>query len=109
MTAIEVIGIVVIALLIGAIFFYGFKNTGPWGSLWSFILIIFLGVLFVDVLAEPVGPLWYGVAWFDLIFVGFLFAFLLAAATPTRPPRRDEQLVAEEVRSEESGAAVALG
>lgn len=109
MTAIEVIGIILIALLVGSIFYYGFKTSGPWGSFWSFILIIFLGVLFVDAIAEPVGPLYYGVAWFDLIFVGLIFALLLASATPVRPPRGNEDIVAEEARSEAGGGAVALG
>jgi hypothetical protein len=109
MTALEIIGIVLIALFVGWIFYYGFKKTGPWGSFWSFILIIFLGTLFVDAWAEPLGPLYYGVAWFDLIFVGLIFAFFLAAATPRSPRKRDEQIIVEEAPAETGSAAAALG
>src|SRR6056297_1118331 len=109
MTALEIIGIVLIALIIGSIFYYGFKKTGPWGSFWSFILIIFLGTLFVDAWAEPVGPLWYDVAWVDLIFFGLIFAFFLAAATPVAKPTPEERREIEEAPAETSGAAAALG
>ena len=41
-------------------------------------LLCFQGHIWIT----PIGPLWYGVAWVDLIFVAIIFALLLAAATP---------------------------
>lgn len=79
----EAIGAIVIALLIAGIFYYGFKSRGPWGSFWTFTLVIVFGVLIAAVWARPIGPIWWGIAWFPLFFFGLLFALLLAAATPT--------------------------
>ncbi|RDV10724.1 hypothetical protein DXT99_26015 [Pontibacter diazotrophicus] len=79
----EVVGAIVIALVIAGIFYYGFKSRGPWGSFWTIALVILFGVLIAAVWARPVGPVWWGIAWFPLFFFGLLFALLLAAATPT--------------------------
>jgi len=109
-----VLAIIFYALLIGSLFYFGFRRTGPWGSFWSFILILFLGMWLADIWVTPYGPEYWGIAWFDLLFVGLLFALILAAATPTRyvPPKdreiTDKELV-EAQRSEMAGGAVALG
>lgn len=81
--AIEFLGICLISLLFSSLFFYGFRRRGPWSSFWSFILIVFLGVFLFDIWIEPVGPMYWGVAWIDLFFIGGLFALLLAASTPS--------------------------
>lgn len=81
----EVIGAIIIALIIGGIFYYGFKSRGPWGSFWTFFLVIAFAVLVAAAWVRPVGAVWWGIAWFPLIFVGLLFALLLAAASPTEP------------------------
>lgn len=83
MSTASVIAVILIALVIAAIFYYGFNSRGPWGSFWTFVLVIGFGVLIAAVWARPVGPVWWGIAWFPLIFIGLLFALLLAAATPT--------------------------
>lgn len=110
----EVLGIIIFALIIGSLFFYGFKKRGPWGSFWSFILILFLGMWAVDLWVTPYGPQYWGIAWFDMLFVGFLFAFLLAAATPThydRLKKRNltEKELAEAQQEEAIGSSVAIG
>lgn len=96
----EVLAIVIFALVIGSLFFFGFKRTGPWGSFWSFILILFLGMWIVDIWVSPYGPQYYGIAWLDLLLVGLLLAFLLAAATPTTyvPPEGRDITDAELVK-----------
>lgn len=94
----EVIAIIFFAIIIGALFFFGLRRTGPWGSFWSFILILFLGMWLVQIWVVPYGPQYWGVAWLDLLLVGFLLALLLAAASPTRyVPPRDRDITDEEL------------
>ena len=74
---------IVYALFIALIFsviFGAFRNHGPWGNFWVFLLILFLGMWAVGLWFTPVGPVWYGVAWLDLLLVGFVLALLLGAA-----------------------------
>jgi len=85
MTGGEIIAIVVLTILIGSLFFFGFRRRGPWGSLWTFLLILFLGLFVANIWVTPIGPVWWGAAWVDLLFVGILFALLLASATPPVP------------------------
>lgn len=93
MVAGEIIAIIVVALLITAVFSYGFRSRGPWGTFWTFFLVLLLGIWLVAIWIQPIGPVWYRIAWVDLLFVGLLFALLLAASTPTkgRSYRKPEQ------------------
>ncbi len=75
---------ILLALLVGSFFYYIFKYTGPWGSFWTFILILILGGMAAAVWIEPFGPPIYNVAWAPILIVIFLFALFLAAATPSR-------------------------
>lgn len=79
----EIVAMVIVALVVGGMFYYGLKKRGPWGSFWTFLLVVFVGIWLAVVWVDPVGPVWYGAAWFDLFFVGIIFALLLAAATPS--------------------------
>ncbi|MFP4060042.1 MAG: hypothetical protein ACOCXD_00495 [Bacteroidota bacterium] len=88
MTAFDVIFTIIGALLIGLIFYYVFKVSGPWGSLWTFLLVLILGGIAAALWVEPVGPVYYDVAWVPVFFVVLLFALILAAATPPRRGRR---------------------
>jgi len=110
MTGGEIIAAIVVALFIGSIFYFGFKRTGPWGSLWSFLVVLFLGILLTSVWITPIGPIWYGAAWVDLLLFGLIFALLLAAATPS--PAEKKVHSSDVVGSQEEGrkaAAVAVG
>lgn len=82
MTFATIIGIIVLALLIAVIFYYGLKSRGPWGSFWTFFLVVFFGIWIAALWVTPAGPVYWGMAWLDLIFVGILFALILAAASP---------------------------
>jgi len=110
MTIGEIIALIIIALFIGSIFYFGFKRTGPWGSLWSFLVVLFLGILLTSIWITPIGPIWYGAAWVDLLLFGLIFALILAAATPS--PRERKTHSSDVVGSREEGkraAAVAVG
>ncbi len=83
MTFLEIILTIIAAILIGILFYYVFKSTGPWGSLWTFMLILILAGLAAEAWITPVGPIYYDVAWLPTLFVILLFALLLAAASPS--------------------------
>lgn len=107
MEFIELFAVVLISLFLGSIFFYGFGRRGPWGSFWSFLIIIFLGVLLFDVFTEPLGPVWYGVGWIDLMFIGLIFALLLAASSHigSRRTYRSEETPKDDVEA----SVIAIG
>lgn len=111
MTAGAIIAVIFITLAIGAIFFYGLKKTGPWGSLWTFLLVLFLGIFMAAIWIVPIGPIWYGAAWFDLFIIGILLALVLAAATPTSNEQRRAAFKQSDVVDEKArgDSAIALG
>ena len=82
MTFLGVLLIVLIAIIVGSMFFYIFKSPGPWGTYWSFLLILILAGLAGSFWINPAGPVFWGVAWMTVLFVVFVFALLLAAASP---------------------------
>lgn len=104
------LGAFVITAILAGLFYYGFKSVGPWGSFWSFFLVLFLGITLVAVWVTPFGPVWYGVAWFDLFVIGLLIAMLLAVATPSSDKSRRRAYKQSDVVDEkvEGDAAVQL-
>jgi hypothetical protein len=78
----EIISIIAIAVILALVFFYGLRKTGPWGSLWAFILVLVSAMLLYTVWTDPYGPVYWGIGWVDLLIIALLFALLLAAATP---------------------------
>lgn len=109
MNLMSLIYLFVIALIISAIFSYGFRTRGPWGSFWIFFIILFLGIWAADIWFPEVGPYWGEVYWFPPLAIGILIALILAAATPPaeRPPR--EAARKEESTLPEGPGFVALG
>ena len=91
MTFIGILLTITGALLIGIIFYYAFKLTGPWGTFWSFLAVVTLAGLAADVWLTPVGPVAWGIAWIPAIFVMLLIALLLAAATPINRSERTDR------------------
>lgn len=93
----DFIGILLIAIVIGAIFYYGFGRRGPWGAFWVFLLILFLAGLAGRYWVTPAGPVIWGYAWIPLIFWIFMIALLLGIATPVQneriDPARDQERV----------------
>ncbi len=105
MTLLEVLLVIALAVLVGSIFYYIFKTTGPWGSFWAFILTLILAGIAAEAWIPDAGPVFYDVAWIPTLFVILLFGLLLAAASP---PRRDveTQNAAAETPVESKEAAV---
>ncbi len=102
----EIVLTILAAIIIGVIFYYVFKTTGPWGSLWSFLLILILAGVAAEAWISPVGPVVWNVAWVPTLLVIITFALLLAAATP---PRDRTTTSAGPNPSKEESAAIAIG
>lgn len=110
MAFVEIIITVLTAFFVGILFYYGFKSSGPWGTFWSFLVILILAGLAATAWITPVGPAIWGYAWFPTLMVILIFALLLSAATPTRHRRRRELNLEKETEpSEEETAAIAIG
>ncbi|MEX2592665.1 MAG: hypothetical protein WD426_07815 [Anditalea sp.] len=80
----EIIGAIIVAIVITLIFFYALSARGPWGTLWSFFLIILLIVWASSLWIAPTGYVYWGVDWIPLLFIGVLIALLLTAIPPSR-------------------------
>lgn len=114
-----VLAAIFIAVLIAAIFYYGFSSRGPWGSFWTFFLVLLLVIWAASLWTRPVGPVYWGVAWVPLFFVGLIFALLLAAIPTADSTPEEEELVDREVvvedpdiqrrREAEVASAAAIG
>ena len=65
-----------------------FGRRGSWASFPLFFLIIFLAAWAGGVWVTPIGPPMWEVYWLPFLVAAVLFAFLLAAVTPSeRPPQ----------------------
>jgi hypothetical protein len=100
---------VIIALIIGSIFSFGFKRSGPWGAFWIFVLLLFFAALAARLWITPIGPTYYGFAWLPTIFFVFLFALLLSASSEPNYPGRNQLREATAVPEEEIKTGPVLG
>lgn len=109
----EIVGIIIlffIALIVGALFTYGFKTPTPWGAFWVFLLLLFLAALAGRYWIAPVGPQLYGVAWAPVLFFVFIIALIIAASTPAENRTVIKDPADKELRkSEARGTVAALG
>ncbi len=100
-----------IAVILALLFSSLLNNHGPWRNIWVFALILFLGVWGFSLWFNPIGPVWYGVAMIDLLFVGLFLALLLGASSEAndrhrqRPPEKEIDLAEE---SGKDAAAITL-
>jgi hypothetical protein len=74
------------AFLFGVVIVFALSRTfstkGPWGGLLSFWIVVVLFAWVAGVWLRPYGPVWFGVGWIPIIFVGLLVAMLLTAVSP---------------------------
>lgn len=113
-------GALLMALIVGAIFFYGLGRRGPWGTFWTFLLVLFFAAWAGSLWLQPIGPVFWGYAWLPLLFWVFIVALLISvAAGEDRSTSRYDQTsktdatktnaTRTEVTEAEAGTAVALG
>lgn len=93
------LGTILVAILISALFYYAFNARGPWGSFWSFFLVLLLIIWAASLWVRPIGPMYWGVAWIPLFLVGLVFALLLAAipTSDTGNEARRGEMIDEEM------------
>ncbi len=103
MTFVEALLVIIAAVAIGSFFYFVFKSSGPWGTFWTFLLVLILAGLAAEAWITPFGPVYYGIAWIPTLFVLLLFAFLLAAATPTP---REERIIEETETTRPQGESI---
>ncbi|MCB0584231.1 MAG: hypothetical protein KDD06_02720 [Phaeodactylibacter sp.] len=102
-----------LAVIFALLFSNLFNNSGPWGSFWVFLLILFFGIWGASLWFSPVGPLWYGVPWIDMLLIGLFLALLLGAAGEANsryrdyPKDKEVDIVAESKK--ETGAIALFG
>lgn len=65
-------------------------SRGPWGSLWTIFLVLFLSVWLAGVHLGTIGPVYSGVAWMPLVVAGVLVGVCLMVVAPARTARRRE-------------------
>jgi hypothetical protein len=88
MNIFEIAAALAFAALIGLFFSFVFRIKGPWGRLWSFILVLFLIIWASEIWVSPMGPTLYDIAWLPLLIVGIVTALLLAAVSPRMPRKK---------------------
>ena len=89
---IEAAGVALIVTILFAIL----GTRGPWGSLWSLFLVLFLAMLATILYMDPVESLTSPISLASLILPGVLFGLLLLAVTPIK---EREQLKVSKIRS----------
>ena len=72
--------LIALILTISSVFFLG--KRGPWGSIWTFFLVLFLTLWTVSIYVAPIGPVYWGIAWIPLVLAGLIITALLIAAMP---------------------------
>lgn len=111
---------ILIAVLISSIFYFALNIKGPWGSFWTFFIVLMLIIWAANLWVRPIGPAYWGVSWIPLIFIGIIFALLLSAipSYDTRPEegerKTDQRMPADQAdldarRETDYAAAAAVG
>jgi len=99
----EVIASFFIALTISLIVLLGGRNS--FASVIVFFLILFLAVLSGYYWIVPFGPLFWGVAWMPLFFVGIICAFFLLIPPPS-PKKSINDMKAFNISSGSAGTSI---
>jgi hypothetical protein len=71
-------------LLVGALGWQRVENGPLWDSAIFVFLILYPALWVAKVWVRPVGPVFQGVHWVSLLFVGLIVAFIIAATLPRR-------------------------
>ena len=79
MSVADFVIILIITLILSLLFVYLLGVRGPWGSFWTFFLIMVFGVWAAGFWLSPAGPLLYGAPWVSFLAAALVLALLLAA------------------------------
>jgi hypothetical protein len=83
---------IIVASIISMLFFYGFSEKGPWGTFWTFFVVILLTVWAASFWIMPTGMRLWGVEWILLFILGIMVALLLTSISRRKgyDPEEDE-------------------
>jgi len=87
MIALELLVSLITALIWSVLFAVVIQKRPLRTGFFWFFLIVFLGTWVLGSWLRPFGPAIAGVHWVAFLAVGLIFALILAAAIPQRPPR----------------------
>jgi len=105
----EILFALVFALFFTWLFGFTMRNQGPWNSLWTFFLIVFLGTWSASFWLTNSGPLFWEVSWVPLFVFALILSLFLAALTPITKRTGKHQHKHEPVAPDEpAGAALAF-
>lgn len=105
----EILVVLFMALIVAAIFFYGFRSRGPWSAFWTFLLILFLAAWAGRLWVIPQGPELWGYGWLPVLGFIFIVAVLIAVASPIGDDRNREKTPGTEATKPEKEAGAAFG
>jgi hypothetical protein len=97
--------LIVTALVLTFVFTYFFRIRGPWGSFWTFLAVLFLGIWAVSLWITPFGPAWRDIYWLPPLVIGLTLALLLAAAVPSPKAR---EIIQKELNEPGTGRTTGL-
>jgi hypothetical protein len=79
-----------VSLILTLVSVFFLRKRGPWGSIWTFFLVLFLTLWTVSIYVAPVGPMYWGIAWIPIVIAGIILTALLIAAMPHPGQSRDQ-------------------
>jgi hypothetical protein len=71
-----------VSLILTIVSVFFLRKRGPWGSIWTFFLVLFLALGTLSVYITPIGPVYWGIAWLPITIAGIIITILLIAAMP---------------------------
>jgi len=90
------------ALLFTLIFIVAFHRGGPRSSIVVFFVIVFLAAWAGSLWLSHAGPAFMGIFWVPIVSVAFIFAVLLSAYLPRRPPTQRVETISQVKQEEKS-------
>lgn len=75
----EAVAAILIAAIIFLVLFYAFSSRRIWGKWWVLFLILFLFIWAASFWLVPLGPVYGGIAWSSLIYIGLILGILVLA------------------------------
>ncbi len=82
MLIVELLMALVFALLLTLVLSAGFGRKGPWASIVTFFLVVFLATWTMGIWFLPFGPVLFGISWMPFLIGGLIVALVMAAAVP---------------------------
>ncbi|MCH2535008.1 MAG: hypothetical protein MK008_11250 [Bdellovibrionales bacterium] len=77
-----IIPVLIFAVIFTLILSAGYERERDYVGLGFFFLLLFLPLWVLALAIPPMGPVYAGIAWFDIFIMAILISLFIAAATP---------------------------